>query len=1086
MLVFALSAATAPANPEGLTVAGGTASAVRSGSQLTVAASQNAVLNWQRFNIAPGETTTFVQPSAASVVWNRINDNAASLINGHLNANGFVVLFNQNGFYFGPNSVVNVGGMLVTASPMTAPDFLAGGPWQYNGPPPVASIINYGQLNAQKGGSIFLIAEKVENHGVMTAPDGTLGLYAGKDVLVSERPDGRGLSAHVRLPEGSVDNHGLLVASAGTIALHAQVVNQGGVIQADSVREHGGVIELVASERVNLEATSVLQANGDPAAQSDGGRITIKSGGAFADATGSTIAVRGGGLGGHGGSVEISAAQFPAIHSHIDGTARNPGQGGNLFIDPQDIVLGNTGGDIPDSTGTIPADNSPGAALQLNVSSAFQGFSHITLQATRDITVAANTVWDLSGSTGISDPGSQLTLQAGNNIVFGLNSGITAGSGWSVQLVAGAADFSSPNSTTVTPGTGSIWFNGSATSTTGNGYLQAHDGSVRLFAGKDILIGRGYVNTTGGGSITAVAAAGTVNTGTKVDGYTFSDAGYETSFNGLGGTSTVHGGDVNITAGTDIISLLPRSGNTTANTAATGAFGAEPGNVTLTAGHRVQGAYIVRNGTGTINAGVTQDGTQITSVFSPLADVGSASAPVALDLVSGRWRVWSAHDIFLQEVRNPNGVFNDFRSGDSLNGTPLPANLQNVRHLFDYAPDAAVQLTAGNAVNLLGANLPRIDPAMQAIYPPKVEITAGAGGISFNKSVVLYPSPSGSLDITTTSGGSLQGLLNAGSVLSITMSDSGSPDYNTFAAGHADSPLHLGSTDPVRVTIDGNLQNLLVQSPEATRIRVNGDAINFSFNGQNLHATDVSELSVGGSILNRLNRTYVEIQTKPDFSVLDSSVSLNPNAGNNLIFNETTGQLGYVGRMSIATRDYLLNPQVLHLDALGNPVLDAQGNPIYFPATFTTDAAAINKLYTDSLTIPAFQNRGYQIGGPGRLSITAQNLDLGISDGIRSVGPLNNAALAKLSRTGADLDIQLAHDLDMVASRIASVNGGTINLIAGGTLDVGTQEQFTSSSAPKGIYTTAGSAVNVVCEGDININGSRIATYDGGSLSILS
>ena len=53
-VVMALWPCAAIANPTGLTVQSGAASATASGSQLQVTASQNAVLNWQTFNIAHG------------------------------------------------------------------------------------------------------------------------------------------------------------------------------------------------------------------------------------------------------------------------------------------------------------------------------------------------------------------------------------------------------------------------------------------------------------------------------------------------------------------------------------------------------------------------------------------------------------------------------------------------------------------------------------------------------------------------------------------------------------------------------------------------------------------------------------------------------------------------------------------------------------------------------------------------------------------------------------------------------------------------------------------------------------------------
>ena len=323
---------------------------------------------------------------------------------------------------------------------------MTGGMWTYQGPPPVASIVNYGQIKVSDGGSLFMISETIENHGILSTPDGTLGLYAGKSVLISERPDGRGLSASVALPEGSVDNTGKLIADGGTIALNAQVVNQNGLIQANSVRNQNGVIELIASDAVNLGPNSVVQANGDSTGVSNGGQITIKSAGTFTDDPASRIEVLGGALGGNGGTAEISATTMAGVHSQLNGTAQPGWRGGSLLLDPYNIILGNSGNDSAGS-GTVNAGDSPGATLQLNVNSAFQGFSQITLQAMNDISLAQGTVWDLVASTGLSAPGCSLTLQAGNNIIFGNDSSIQAGNGWSVNLSAGV-DFSSPTLST--------------------------------------------------------------------------------------------------------------------------------------------------------------------------------------------------------------------------------------------------------------------------------------------------------------------------------------------------------------------------------------------------------------------------------------------------------------------------------------------------------------------------------------------------------------------------------------------------------------------------------------------------------------
>ena len=187
-LSFGLIAHPVLANPVGGTAVQGTATFTSQGSQLTIQTSALAAINWQSFNIGLGETTTFVQPSASSVVWNQINDPNPSQILGNLNANGYVILQNSSGFYIGGQAAITAQGVVMTTSPIAVPDLSSPGAWQFNALPPTASIINYGQITASGGGSAFLIANAIENHGIITAPAGNVGLYAGQEVLVSGGP----------------------------------------------------------------------------------------------------------------------------------------------------------------------------------------------------------------------------------------------------------------------------------------------------------------------------------------------------------------------------------------------------------------------------------------------------------------------------------------------------------------------------------------------------------------------------------------------------------------------------------------------------------------------------------------------------------------------------------------------------------------------------------------------------------------------------------------------------------------------------------------------------------------------------------
>src|SRR5258707_11439136 len=94
------------ANPQGPTVVHGAATTTTTGSQLTVKTSDRAFIEWKSFNIGAGESTRFLQPSASSITWNKINDANPSQIFGNLSANGIVVLQNQSGFYIGPYATI--------------------------------------------------------------------------------------------------------------------------------------------------------------------------------------------------------------------------------------------------------------------------------------------------------------------------------------------------------------------------------------------------------------------------------------------------------------------------------------------------------------------------------------------------------------------------------------------------------------------------------------------------------------------------------------------------------------------------------------------------------------------------------------------------------------------------------------------------------------------------------------------------------------------------------------------------------------------------------------------------------------------
>ena len=1000
LLVFGF-AVNVLANPTGMSVARGVVSAAQNGSHLTVNASANAFINWNTFNIAAGETTTFVQPSSTSIVWNRVNDPNPSQIFGNIQANGVVVLLNSSGFYFGPNSFVSAAGLVVSTANCAPPENGAG-TWEFNGPPPLASIVNYGHIQVGNGGSAFLIADKIENHGTIEAPEGTIGLASGQTVLLSERADGRGMSMAVTLPQGSVDNYGNLLADAGTIALNAKAVNQNGLIQANSVQNKNGVIELVASDSLTLGADSQILARGDDATPgSSGGTITIKSDNNFSDTAGGKISAAGGAAGGDGGSIEVSAPNVLSLDSTMDANAQDGWNSGTFYLDPASIILGTS---------------TAGGAI--NVNTAFAGFSTILLQATASITINAGTVWNLSTSTGKQT--GQLTLQSGGDIVFNTSqalgaSKITDANNWNVTLAAGYQ----PNNT-VKVGTGNITLNGASA-------IQTGTGNVNLTAGQGITVGSGFVNTTAGGSITAQALKGNINTGTYAQGYTFqagasADQGYyvDTS-KGLGGMSTIAGGNVNLTAGGNVSSFLPVKGGALASaTAGAGAYGAQAGNVTVVAGGNITGNYLVANGIGSLYAGVKMDanGNPIKDLSGKLVlgTTGSAgtslSSPnLALNLIKGGWNVNAAQNIVLQEVRNPNGVFN--------------GNTGNAKHAFNYAADAFVNLTAGNQIQLGGSQtlLPRStdQASLPIIYAPILNLSAGAGGVHFfgdstYSQMILAPSPLGSLTINTTQGGSvvsdLASLNGTPQIYSIIISDSGKNQYlrsGDFGLNdHAATPVHLGSEKPVTLNISGDMSLMMLAAPEAAQITIGGNMLNSRFQGMNLAASDTTSIHVTGDIRNRSAITTVDLSqyvgtAAPDLSVLGQATSSDPTAiqlVNSFYYDDKTHLFTYQNITGKSLSSVLSLLQNLTIQVYKNGVpqwVDAEQT-----IPLTTTVAVINAATAQALQAeyslenvasglpatggPPSGTFGLFIGGGGKFDITANNIDLGTSAGIQSKG----------------------------------------------------------------------------------------------------
>ena len=268
--------------PTGAQVVNGSAQIAVSGSQMTITNSPNAVLNWQAFSVGATNGVRFEQESAASKVLNRVTGTDPSSILGSLSSNGEVWLVNPYGVVFGNNSRVDVGALVATTLGVANDDFVSGRLAFGASAVPGGQVLNQGAITTSFGGRMWLLGDSVRNEGSVNSPGGRMVLAAGKsiDLVDSGVPN---VTVRVSAPENTAVNLGTLLApGGGSIDLHGAIVNQDGIVRADTLGyEPGGRIVIKAKGDVQLGAGSQTSVNADDF--NPAGHLLIES------ATGTTI-----------------------------------------------------------------------------------------------------------------------------------------------------------------------------------------------------------------------------------------------------------------------------------------------------------------------------------------------------------------------------------------------------------------------------------------------------------------------------------------------------------------------------------------------------------------------------------------------------------------------------------------------------------------------------------------------------------------------------------------------------------------------------------------------------------------------------
>ncbi|MES2658178.1 MAG: filamentous hemagglutinin family protein [Verrucomicrobiota bacterium] len=275
---------------------------------------QQALLNWETFNVGKKTTVTFDQSKGGAdvgkwIAFNKITDPSGNptQILGNIKADGQVYLINTNGIIFGGGSQVNARGLTASSLPINTnligkgllnnPDaqFLFSGlevPGGSDGTPkfvpdalPEGGV--YGDVTVQagavlkspagsggNGGRIMLVGPNVTNDGTISTESGQTILAAGLQVGVAAHdgkdPSLRGLDVWVGAVgegNGTATNSGIIEVMTGSTLMAGRHVNQLGAIESSTSVNLNGRIDLIASygavANPNFDSTSD-QGSGGP------------------------------------------------------------------------------------------------------------------------------------------------------------------------------------------------------------------------------------------------------------------------------------------------------------------------------------------------------------------------------------------------------------------------------------------------------------------------------------------------------------------------------------------------------------------------------------------------------------------------------------------------------------------------------------------------------------------------------------------------------------------------------------------------------------------------------------------------------
>ncbi len=325
--------------------------------------SAQAGFDWRSFNIAAGERVQVLQPSAQSILFNRVTGSDPSLILGQLQANGRVFLSNPRGIIFGTGAQVDVGGLLATTLTINHTAG-AGGRWQLGGGDAATGLLRMDGSIRAPGGTVALVGPQLSVGGHILA--GRLGLAAAGAAQVDVDGDGliffnlrdENLAARLQLlPAASLLARSAELRAAARGQFADTVLNLEGVVRAQGLVQQGGQVVIGgAAPQILVDggASGVTRVAGTldasaTAAGEHGGQVRVLGARVWLDASARLDARgdAGGGLLHVGGGWQGQGIGRNALHTRVaagaqlDASAIRLGDGGQVVVWADDSTVFN-------------------------------------------------------------------------------------------------------------------------------------------------------------------------------------------------------------------------------------------------------------------------------------------------------------------------------------------------------------------------------------------------------------------------------------------------------------------------------------------------------------------------------------------------------------------------------------------------------------------------------------------------------------------------------------------------------------------------------------------------------------------------